>query len=177
NIERVRQRLNQLDAADIHDVLELGCGIGAVSAYLSKQYGMNVTGTDFDPQQIEIARQLYSEGKRLRFQVEDATNLNFDDESFDLVISQNVFHHIPAWDKAIHEVARVLREAGYIIWLDLAFPAIIKKLLRPWVKNYGLYTIDDVNIEFDRNGFNRLFYEKSFHGFFMHHHLVLTNGK
>jgi SAM-dependent methyltransferase len=177
NIERVRQRLDEIDADEIHDVLEIGCGIGVVSAFLSENYNMKVIGTDFDPEQIEMARKLNLEGMRLRFQVEDASDLSFEDGSFDLVLSQNVFHHIPAWNKAVQEVARVLRESSYFIWFDLAFPAFVKNLLRQFVKKYALYTFDEVRVEFGRNGFNQLFYERVLHGPFLHHHLVLYKGK
>lgn len=177
NIERVRQRLDEIDADEIHDVLEIGCGIGVVSAFLSENYNMKVIGTDFDPEQIEMARKLNLEGMRLRFQVEDASDLSFEDGSFDLVLSQNVFHHIPAWNKAVQEVARVLRESSYFIWFDLAFPAFVKNLLRQFVKKYALYTLDEVRVEFGRNGFNQLFYERVLHGPFLHHHLVLYKGK
>ena len=177
NIERVRQRLDEIDVDEIHDVLEIGCGIGIVSAFLSENYNMRVTGTDFDPEQIEMARRLHSEGERLGFKVEDASDLSFEDRSFDLVLSQNVFHHIPAWNKAVQEVARVLRDGGYFIWFDLAFPAFVKNLLRPFVKKYALYTFDEARVEFGRNGFNQLFYERVLHGPFLHYHLVLYKGK
>jgi len=39
---------------NLHDTLELGCGIGAVSEFLSESYQMNVIGTDFDSAQIEL---------------------------------------------------------------------------------------------------------------------------
>lgn len=74
---------------------------------------MNVVGTDFDPAQINIARSNHPENDRLRFKIEDASNLSFKDDSFDLVLSQNVFHHVPSWEKAVHEVSRVLRPEGY----------------------------------------------------------------
>jgi cyclopropane fatty-acyl-phospholipid synthase-like methyltransferase len=47
NIARVRQRLTALPSEAIEDVLELGCGIGAVAAFLSETYNMKVWGTDY----------------------------------------------------------------------------------------------------------------------------------
>jgi len=97
NIGRVCECLQKVDARNIHDVLEIGCGIGAVSAHLANNYEMNVQATDFDPEQIEAARKTYPESDRLHFAVADATDLAFDDASFDLVLSQDIFHHIPNW--------------------------------------------------------------------------------
>jgi cyclopropane fatty-acyl-phospholipid synthase-like methyltransferase len=95
NITNVNTRLEQLDISNINDVLEIGCGVGFVSAWLVETYGMNVYGTDFDPDQVKTAQELHPESEHLHFGVEDASNPSFTDSSFDLVLSQNVFHHIP----------------------------------------------------------------------------------
>jgi ubiquinone/menaquinone biosynthesis C-methylase UbiE len=113
----------------------------------------------------------------LRFSVEDASNLSFKDGSFDLVLSQNVFHHIPAWDVAVHEVSRVLRQGGYFIWLDLVFPRFAKTIFQPLAKNYGLYTFDDIEMALTKSGFNQQFYERVAHGPFTHHQFVLKKSK
>ncbi len=49
------------------------------------------------------------------------SNLSFAPNRFDLMISQNVFHHIPNWPQAVEEIVRVLRPGGQLFWLDLAF--------------------------------------------------------
>ncbi len=85
NIGRVRRDLEQID---VDDVLEIGCGIGAISAFLADSYGMNVQGTDLDLEQIELARTTQPTSDRLRFAVENATHLTFENASFDLVLSQ-----------------------------------------------------------------------------------------
>jgi ubiquinone/menaquinone biosynthesis C-methylase UbiE len=176
NIQKVRQRLQPLDTQAIRDALELGCGIGAVSAFLADTYAMNVCGTDFDPEQIEIARTMQPESDHLHFSVEDAAHLTFEDASFDLVLSQNVFHHVPDWEAAVREVARVLRPGGYFIWLDLATPRLIKNVLQPLMKNHGLYTIDEVNSALAESGLERRFYEQTAHGPLVHHHMVWQKG-
>ncbi|MBU0511631.1 MAG: class I SAM-dependent methyltransferase [Chloroflexi bacterium] len=173
NIKKVRQGLAQLDVNRIRDVLELGCGIGSVSAFFAENYAVNVFGIDFDPGQVKIARQMHPENNHLSFRVGDASNLDFEDESFDLVLSQDVFHHVPAWDAAVQEVARVLRPHGYFIWLDFTYPRIIKQVFRSFVKSYGLYTWDDIRLEFNRHGLEQHFYEQLTNGIFSYHHVVL----
>ena len=173
NIKRVRERLQQVDVQRIHDVLELGCGTEAVSAFLADAYEMRVQGTDFDPKQVELARKMRSENDRLRFSVEDATHLSCDDASLDLVVSQSVFHHIPDWERAVREVARVLRPGGYFIWFDLVLAGWVNRVFRPITKNYGLYTAGEVKSAFGQSGFETRFSERTLHGPFMHHHLVL----
>ncbi len=173
NIEAVRNRLIGLNIQNIHDVLEVGCGVGALSAFLSSEYGMNVYGTDFDAKQIQSARELCDESDQLHFRVEDAAKLTFENASFDLVISQNVFHHIATWPRAVREIARVLRLDGHLIWIDMVFPSVITKLFRPLVKSYGLYTFAELRLEFRENGFDERVHERLTHGPFAYHHLVL----
>jgi ubiquinone/menaquinone biosynthesis C-methylase UbiE len=172
NIARVRQRLAELPTEAIEDVLEIGCGTGAVAAYLAETYKMDVRGTDYDSAQIQIARKRHTENEQLTYRVEDAAHLSFQDASFDLVVSQNVFHHLPDWPAAVKEVARVLRPQGFLIWLDLAFPRLIQKLFQPLVKNHSLYCISDIAHVFKNNGFEQIFYEKRLHWPFFQHHMV-----
>jgi ubiquinone/menaquinone biosynthesis C-methylase UbiE len=172
NIARVRQRLTALPAEAIEDVLELGCGIGAVAAFLSQTYNMKVWGTDYDLAQIQIARKRYPENEKLIYQVEDAAHLSFQDARFDLVVSQNVFHHLSKWQTAVSEIARVLRPGGFLLWLDLAFPKWIAHLFQPLIKKHSLYCIADAKYVFETQGFDQRFHERRIHGPFSQHHMI-----
>jgi ubiquinone/menaquinone biosynthesis C-methylase UbiE len=172
NIARVRQRLAELPSETIKDVLELGCGTGTVAAFLSETYNMKVWGTDYDHEQIQIARKQHRENEHLTYRVEDATHLLFEDACFDLVVSQNVFHHLSKWQTAVREVARVLRPEGFLLWLDIAFPKWVARLFQPFVKNHGLYCIGDAKYVFETQGFKQLFHERRIHGPFLQHHII-----
>jgi len=176
NIKKLIKQMQMLDLSDELNILEIGCGIGSVSAYLADNYSAKVWGTDFDSDEIEIARKLHSENDQLKYQVEDASNLSLKNEQFDIVVSQNVFHHIPKWDKAIYEISRVLKINGYLFWLDLAFPKLLVSVLKNVIKNYGLYTIKEIRTTFKNAGLEELNYEKMIHGPMIHHHLVLKKN-
>ena len=172
NIARIRQCLSELPSEALKDVLELGCGIGAVAAFLSENYNMKVWGTDYDQEQIQIARKRHPENEYLNYRVEDAERLSFQDACFDLVVSQNVFHHLSKWQAAVGEVARVLRPGGFLLWLDLTFPRWIGKFFQPFVKNHSLYCIGDVKYVFEKHGFQQRFHERQLHGPFVQHHMI-----
>jgi ubiquinone/menaquinone biosynthesis C-methylase UbiE len=176
NIKKLVKQMQMLDLPDALSILEIGCGIGSVSAYLADNYSALVWGTDFDSDEIEMARKLHPENDHLRYQVEDASNLSFGNDQFDLVVSQNVFHHIPKWGKAIYEISRVLKSNGYLFWLDLAFPRPLVSVLKKVIKNYGLYTIKEIRTTFKNAGLEELNYEKMIHGPMIHHHLVLKKN-
>jgi len=176
NIEKFELALEHVDREKIKTVLELGCGIGFVSHYLAETYNWNVYGTDYDEEQIQIANKLQPKIDHLSFQIEDATKLSFEGSSIDLVLSQNVFHHIPNWENAIKEIARVLCFSGYFIWLDLTFPRIVKNIFLPFVKNYGLYSINDIEKSFEVHGFKKLYHERIGHGLLRQHHFVMQRN-
>ncbi len=93
NIRKLHNAFQDIEIENIKTVLELGCGVGYVSAYLADSYDFVVYSTEHDVEQITSAREFHAEKKNSHFQVEDAARLSFSDASMGMVISQNVFHH------------------------------------------------------------------------------------
>jgi SAM-dependent methyltransferase len=93
-------------------VLEIGCGLGTDGAQFAEA-GADYTGVDLTEAAVDLARKRFElfnlPGK---FQTADAENLDFADESFDLVYSHGVLHHTPETRKAVQEIHRVLRPGG-----------------------------------------------------------------
>ena len=93
-------------------VLEIGCGIGTDGAQFAKA-GADYTGIDLTEAAIDLARQRFAvSGLKGEFRVSDAENLDFPNESFDLVFSHGVLHHTPDIETAISEIHRVLKPGG-----------------------------------------------------------------
>lgn len=176
NIAKIATHLEGIQMDQITTVLEIGCGIGTVTNWLADSYDLAVTGTDFDPEQITRAKKMYPEHERLTFQVEDGADLSFETDYFDLVISQNVFHHIKNWRSAVEEIARVLRPGGFFIWYDLVFPSWLRVVFSRFLKNYGFYTTTDVRAEFLKNGFEIKSEKRLPHGLFVHYDILLLCG-
>jgi SAM-dependent methyltransferase len=88
-------------------ILVVGCGSGLEAAILAQELRAQTTGidlaTDFDPACAEHAT----------LQQGDATDLQFADESFDLVYSYHALEHIPRYRTALSEMRRVLAEDGH----------------------------------------------------------------
>jgi SAM-dependent methyltransferase len=96
-------------------VLEIGCGLGTDGAQFAKA-GADYTGIDLTDAAIELARRRFELfGLQGEFQVADAENLEFSDESFDLVYSHGVLHHTPDISAAVREIHRVLKPGGRAI--------------------------------------------------------------
>lgn len=86
-------------------LLEIGCSSG----YYSEVFGIaglpfTYTGCDYSPAFVAMARKTYP---GLHFDVQDATALTYADSHFDVVISGCCLLHIPDYEVAIAETARV----------------------------------------------------------------------
>ena len=129
--EAAARRLQDVPCRPGQTYLDVGCGNGAAAAHLAAALGLDVTGIDVDPEQIELARRA-SEGIRgVRFLMLDATHLPFGDATFDIVATNKTTHHIPTWDEALAEMLRVLRPGGYLVYADFVLPGWLAALLRP----------------------------------------------
>lgn len=96
-------------------VLEIGCGAGIDSAEFARN-GAVVTSTDFTERAVQSTRDLLSEaGLPSDVRQADATNLPFEDNTFDCVYSFGVLHHIPDIEKALGEIRRVLKPGGNLM--------------------------------------------------------------
>lgn len=93
-------------------VLEIGCGLGTDGAQFAKA-GADYTGVDLTEAAVDLARKRFAVSALPgRFKLADAENLEFENESFDLVYSHGVLHHTPNTARAVSEIWRVLRPGG-----------------------------------------------------------------
>lgn len=98
-------------------ILDVGCGIGAHSIRLAKREFI-VKGIDFSEMIIGKAEINVREAgleEKITFQGEDVLSLSFAENSFDYVLCWGVLMHIQEIDKAITEIARVLKPGGWLI--------------------------------------------------------------
>lgn len=99
-------------------ILDVGCGSGFFTILLGKQ-GHEVLGTDLTPDMITKSRELAKEeGTDCRFEIMDAENLDFPDETFDVVISRNLTWTLPDAGHAYEEWCRVLKKGGILLNFD-----------------------------------------------------------
>jgi SAM-dependent methyltransferase len=93
-------------------VLEIGCGLGTDGAQFARA-GADYTGVDLTDAAVALARRNFElQNLAGEFRTADAENLDFADDTFDLVYSHGVLHHTPDTARAIQEVHRVLKPGG-----------------------------------------------------------------
>ena len=96
-------------------LLEIGVGVGTDALEYGKG-GANVTGIDLTETAIEITKNRFKQ-KNLKgiFKTDDAENLSFSDNMFDIVYCFGILHHTPNTKKSINEIRRVLKPGGKAI--------------------------------------------------------------
>jgi SAM-dependent methyltransferase len=104
------------------DVLEVGCGTGAIARLLQSRYGWRVTPADLSEEGLRHARRDGCE----RLVRCDALLLPFPDESFDLLLTLDMMVHLePGQEQAaLREFARVLKPGGALVLRAAAFQAL-----------------------------------------------------
>jgi sarcosine/dimethylglycine N-methyltransferase len=107
--------------ADTH-ALDVCSGMGGPARYLADRYGCRVTGLDITESRhrgaIRLTR-LVGLADRVDFRLGNALAMPFDAASFDVVLGQEAFAHVPDKPRLIAECARVARPGGMIAFTDI----------------------------------------------------------
>ena len=102
-------------------VLDAGCGIGGSSIWLAKNKQANVIGITLSAKQAARANAYVKElglDDNTQFQVQDFTNTNFEDASFDVVWAIESVCHAANKEDFIKEAYRLLKPGGQLIMAD-----------------------------------------------------------
>ncbi len=109
----------QISNLGAKDVLELGCGKGFNSYFLAQQYPeVHFTGVDLTPLHIEIASQKAATLSNLNFKQGNFNQLEFLDDSFDILFAVECLCHAPQAKIPLAEIFRVLRPDGQLVVFD-----------------------------------------------------------
>jgi SAM-dependent methyltransferase len=122
--------LDYLDWDGEGKALDIGCGNGPLTIGIAKKYpNAEVTGIDYwggtweySKGLCEMNAEIEGVSKRLVFERANASALPFDDEAFDVAVSNLVFHEVrSSRDKrdVIKEALRVVRKGGKFVFQDL----------------------------------------------------------
>lgn len=102
--------------------IDIGSGLGDLAIAVAKRYPeLNITGTDISQKAIREATYKVKDENlsNVKFQIEDAHNLSFPDQSVDLVVSHGTIHHFKEPAKVFYEIYRVLKPNAVAYLTDL----------------------------------------------------------
>ena len=141
-------------------ILELACGTGIFSELINKNcsFPINYIATDISPKMIDVCHS--KNIPNIKFEMADATNLQFADNTFNCVIIANALHHINKPEKTFSEIDRVLKDDGLLFAPNfLASSTFIEQIALYTAKYLGRKNVNDFDLEgylslFENNGFN-----------------------
>lgn len=102
------------------NILDMGCNRGYDIFRMNKKFAnrkLSFTGLDISPFDIEYANNFLSKNgiENCKFVMANAENTNFEVESFDIVICSEVLEHVPAPERILKEIHRILKNDGMAI--------------------------------------------------------------
>ena len=151
-------------------VLEIGTGKGGLMKHLLDD-DHAVFGVDYDRYVVTEGRKLYG---NLPIVIGDGNNLPFPDNHFDIVMSFDVFEHIPDSDEHLGEIRRVLKNNGYYLiqtpnrWTNMLFEPIrfsrkygIRNTFSflKYPHHCSLHNYWQLRRRFEKNGFQVKYYD------------------
>jgi len=120
----LRQRTVTLAQLQLGDqVLDVGCGTGTLAIEVQRRVGSAGRVVGIDPGGEQIARARAKAARHdvpIEFQIGVIEQLAFPDQTFDVVLSTLMMHHLPKSLKAqgLAEIARVLKPGGRVVIVD-----------------------------------------------------------
>ena len=136
--------LKLIDLNKNNNLLDIGCGLGHGPYIYNKYYGLNnITAIDLHEDNIKFAKDNFKEVKYL---VDDATNLSFLNNSFDIITSVETLHCYRYTYHFYKEAYRVLKNNGYLLITDLYVPYKDDNIVEDFFNRAGFWIKEKINI-------------------------------
>ena len=124
------------------DLLEVGCGRGGGLSIVNRyMFPNSATGLDLNKKAIDFCQKQYS-NEKIKFSQGNAQNLNFLDNTFDVVLNIESSHRYLQINKFLDEVYRVLKPGGFLLFSDFRDKNEIENL-KTQFKNANFILIKD----------------------------------
>jgi SAM-dependent methyltransferase len=91
-------------------VLDVGCGPGRFAERVRDELDASVSAIDISPRMVDLTAM-----RGIDAQLGDVQELPFGDGEFDCAVANWVLHHVTDLDRAVAELARVLRPGGRLV--------------------------------------------------------------
>jgi ubiquinone/menaquinone biosynthesis C-methylase UbiE len=119
--------LNAINLKDGEQVLDVGSGPGFLACSIAKKVGAQgkVCGVDISEFLISVAKSHNQGQPTISFSYGEATNLDFSNEKFDIVVCTQVLEYVQDVDTALKEFNRVLKKGGRVAILDTDWDSIV----------------------------------------------------
>lgn len=126
-VEQRRRTLEALKLAPGERALDIGCGPGYVSLEMAARVGTSgsVVGIDTSQPMLDAAAARCAGHANIVFKPADATALPFEAGSFDAAVAVQIYLFVPQLERALAELARVLRPGGRAVVVDTDWDSLV----------------------------------------------------
>ncbi len=117
SLEATRKLLEFCHIAEANTVLDVGCGAGATPVFIAREYGCRVIGVDIKTRMVDRANEAAARAgvsNLVECRVGDAQDLPFENDLFDIVITESVTALPEDKQKAVNEYFRITKPGGYV---------------------------------------------------------------
>lgn len=145
-------------------VLDIGCGYGFRTIGIAKRGASFVIGIDTDGERIREGK-LFAKKYELdnvQYHVRDATHTEYKDESFDIVIADEMIHHVDDLPALMKEIHRILRRAGIVVISDhnrLSLPSEILRTIHFGKEKQKVFTAKEIEHLLKNANFSSVLYK------------------
>lgn len=132
-------------------ILDVACGTGELEKLLLQQNPQQkITGVDISEEMLKTAKQKLSAYPQVAWQTAEASDLPFDNCSFDLVVCASSLHYFKDPIASLAEMKRVIKSDGRVIILD-------------WSKDYWVWQVIDLALKVFDSAHHKTYTQKQFH--------------
>ena len=138
-------------------VLEIGCGRGVGAEVILDRLGAaEVAAFDLDESMVDLASTRLH-GRPVSLSVGDVCDIAEPAATVDTVVDFGIIHHVPDWQQALVEVARVLRPGGLLL-----FEEVPRRMLDTWA--FRTFTVHPRENRFEADEFAGELARNGLHG-------------
>ena len=134
DMNQLDRLLSLLKLKKSDEVLDMGCGAGRITEYISDMTGARITGIDFANKVIEKVRKR-TENKRnhLAFKSGDMNDLKFQVNRFDVIICIDSLYFVENLDRTVRKMKAIVKPDGQmgIFWTQHIRQGESRKVLYP----------------------------------------------
>ena len=147
--------LSQIDMNDNSKILEIGCGNGKfIPKFFISNPNIHLTVIDYSDVMCNKAKILNKgliNDNKLDVQCEDAVEMSFSDDYFDMVVTINTVYFWEQKEKQLTEIKRVLKKDG--LFITGYRPKSVMKDFPSTQEVFTLYEPEDLTLLIKQNGF------------------------
>ena len=134
DMKQIEKLIEVLKLDEDSNVLDLGCGAGRISEYISNSTKANLLGIDYAKKAIVNAtKRTIDRSARVTFQHLDFNKINLPEKSFDTIISIDTIYFVDDLEKSIGKLKKMIKPNGKIaiFYSTMIKPDESKELLLP----------------------------------------------